>query len=46
MPLGEKEMTEEDEMAEVRRREKELQDGKTAPLADAEFWRQVDAELQ
>lgn len=39
-PVG-VEMTEAEEMAEVERREKEIESGQVRPLSDAEFWRKL-----
>jgi putative addiction module component (TIGR02574 family) len=41
-PIGE-EMTEAEEMAEVERREMEIQRGQVQPLSEVEFWRRVEA---
>ncbi len=41
-PLTE-DWTEADEMAEVERREREIESGKVQPLPEAEFWRRVEA---
>ena len=40
------EMTETEEMKEVERREREIETGQAQPLADAEFWRAVEADLK
>jgi len=45
VPLADKEMTEAEEMAEVERREREIETGEVRPLADADFWREVEADL-
>ena len=45
VPGAEREMTEAEEMAEVERREREIEAGQARPLSDAEFWRQVEADL-
>ena len=37
-PVGQ-EMTETEEMAEVERREKEIESGQVQPLSEAEFWK-------
>ena len=34
--------SEEDELAEVARREREIEDGQVQPLTETEFWRQVE----
>ncbi len=39
-PIGE-EWSEEEEIAEVERREKEIATGQVQPVSDAEFWRRV-----
>ena len=41
-PVGE-EMTEAEEMAEVERREREIESGQAQPLCEAEFWRSIEA---
>ena len=46
MPPLEQEMTEIEEMAEVERRETEIETGKVRALSDAEFWREVEADLK
>ncbi len=38
--------TEAEELAEVERREREIESGQVQPLADAEFWRRVEAGRQ
>lgn len=42
VPLTGKEMTEEEEMAKVERREREIETGQVRALADAEFWREAE----
>ena len=42
-PVGE-EMTEAEEMAEVERRESEIESGQVQPLSEAEFWRKLEAD--
>ncbi len=42
-PVGQ-EMTEAEEMAEVERRESEIESGQAQPLSEAEFWRKVEAD--
>ena len=37
-------MTEADEMAEVERREREIESGQVQALSEAEFWQRVDAD--
>jgi hypothetical protein len=44
VPISGQEMSEEEEMAEVERRETEIETGKVRALSDAEFWRAVEAE--
>jgi hypothetical protein len=46
MPVSGTELTEEEEMAEVERREKEIETGQMRALTDAEFWREVEARVQ
>ena len=41
-PLGDV-WSEADEMAEVERREREIESGQVQPLPEAEFWRRVEA---
>ena len=41
-PIG-KELTEAEEMAEVARREMEIESGQVQPLSEAEFWRGIEA---
>ena len=41
-PAGE-EWSEAEEMAEVERREREIENGQVQPLKDAEFWSRVEA---
>ena len=41
-PLGE-EWSEVEELAEVERREREIESGQVQPLNEVEFWRRVDA---
>ena len=44
-PVGEA-MTEAEEIAEVERREREIETGRVRALADAEFWAEVDADVR
>jgi len=44
-PLA-REMTEEEEMAELERREMEIETGKVRALTDAEFWAKVKVDLE
>ncbi len=46
VPGAAQEMTEAVEMAEVERREREIETGQVRPLTDVEFWRQVEADLK
>jgi hypothetical protein len=46
VPDIDREMTEGEEMAEVERREKEIETGQVRALTDAEFWRGVEADLK
>jgi Putative addiction module component len=46
VPGAAQEMTEAEEMAEVERREREIETGQVRPLTDVEFWRQVEANLK
>jgi putative addiction module component (TIGR02574 family) len=43
LPPAGAEMTEAEEMAEVERREMEIESGQAQPLGEAEFWRRVEA---
>jgi hypothetical protein len=43
--LADKEMTPDEEMAEVERREAEIETGQVRVLADAQFWLKVEADL-
>lgn len=45
LPPAGRDLTEEQGVAEVERRESEIKSGQTRPLTDAEFWRQLEAEL-
>ena len=38
--------TEAEELAEVERREREIESGQAQPLADAEFWQRIEAGRQ
>lgn len=46
LPHGGEEMSEAEELAEVERREAEIQNGQVKPLSDGEFWRAVKAARQ
>ena len=43
LPAGE-EMTEADEIAEVERREREIESGQVKALSEVEFWQRVEAD--
>ncbi len=44
-PVGD-EMSQAEEVAEVERRESEIESGQVPALADAEFWQEVDSRLR
>jgi hypothetical protein len=46
VPPVDEEMTEAEEIAEVERREMEIETGRVRALADAEFWAEVEADLK
>lgn len=46
VPPVDEEMTEAEEMAEVERREREIETGQARALTDAEFWAEVEADLK
>lgn len=46
IPLAAPEMTEAQAIAEVERREREIETGQVRPLSDDAFWRGVEADLQ
>jgi hypothetical protein len=46
VPPVDEEMTEAEEMAEVERREREIETGQVHALADAEFWAGLEADLK
>jgi hypothetical protein len=46
VPPVNEEMSEAEEMAEVERRETEIETGQVRALSDAEFWREVEADLK
>ena len=46
VPPVDEEMTEAEEIAEVERREREIETGRVRTLADAEFWAEVEADLK
>jgi len=43
LPAPGEEWSEAEELAEVERREQEIQGGKVQPLSETEFWRRVEA---
>jgi Putative addiction module component. len=46
VPLSGNEMTEEEELAEVGRREREIETGQVRALTDEEFWQEVESGLK
>ena len=44
LPPAAEEMTEAEEMAEVQRREREIESGQVRPLSEAEFWRRIETD--
>jgi hypothetical protein len=46
VPPADEGISEAEEMAEVLRREKEIETGQVKPLTDAEFWAAVEADLR
>jgi hypothetical protein len=46
VPPVSEEMTEAEDMAEVGRRERQIESGQVRTLSDAEFWREVEADLK
>jgi hypothetical protein len=46
VPPVNEEMSEAEEMAEVERRETEIETGQVRALSDAEFWREVETDLK
>jgi hypothetical protein len=46
VPPANEEMTETEEMAEVERREREIETGQVRALTDAEFWQEVEGDLK
>lgn len=46
VPLSGNEMTEEEELAEVARREREIETGQVQALTDEEFWHEVESDLK
>jgi hypothetical protein len=44
LPLAAEEMTAAEEMAEVERREREIESGQVLPLSEAEFWHRVETD--
>ncbi len=45
VPLADNEMSQEEELAEVDHREREIETGQVRALTDEEFWREVEADL-
>jgi len=45
VPVSGQDMSQDEEMAEVERREREIETGKVRALTDVEFWRAVEADL-
>jgi Putative addiction module component len=45
LPPAGPDLAEEQEMAEVERRESQIKSGQVRPLTDAEFWRQVESDV-
>ncbi len=43
LPLTEAVWSDEEELAEVERREREIASGRVQPITDAEFWKRVEA---
>ena len=43
LPPAGGEMTEAEELAEVERREREIENGQVQPLSETEFWRRLEA---
>ena len=43
LPLGGNEWSEAEELAEVERRESQIESGKALPLSESEFWQKVEA---
>ena len=46
VPPVDEELSEIEEMAEVERREREIETGQVQALTDAEFWRAVESDLK
>ena len=44
LPLAGDERTESEELAEVERREMQIESGRALPVSDAEFWRNIEAD--
>ena len=44
LPPAAEEMTEAEEMAEVERREREIESRQVRPLSEAEFWRRIETD--
>ena len=43
LPAADDEWSENEEMAEVERRERQIENGQTKPLNESEFWRSIEA---
>lgn len=43
LPLTEAVWSDEEELAEVERREREIESGRVQPISDVEFWKRVEA---
>ena len=46
VPHAERKLTESEELAEVDRREKQIENGEVQALTDAEFWQAVEADIK
>jgi len=46
VPFPGKDLTEAEEMAEVERREREIETGQLQPLTDEDFWREIELDLK
>ena len=43
LPTADEEWSENEEMAEVERRERQIENGQAKPLSESEFWRSIEA---
>jgi putative addiction module component (TIGR02574 family) len=43
LPLGGNEWSEAEELAEIERRERQIESGETLPISESEFWQKVEA---